>query len=93
MLGTCFVEAADGHCYNQIRFYRADGEFLGFHSKTLQVGIRQGCSLVPTGRCRSDHQLVELKRAQWRSGILFDLASWGSVMEPQRKPSRPPFTA
>jgi predicted amidohydrolase len=33
-LGTCFVEA-DGECYNQIRFYRPSGEFLGFHSKTL----------------------------------------------------------
>ena len=33
-LGTCFVEA-DGNCYNQIRFYQADGEYLGFHSKTL----------------------------------------------------------
>ncbi len=36
-LGTCFVEA-DGECYNQIRFYRADGEYLGFHSKTLTCG-------------------------------------------------------
>ncbi len=33
-LGTCFVEA-DRKCYNQIRFYRSSGEFLGFHSKTL----------------------------------------------------------
>jgi predicted amidohydrolase len=33
-LGTCFVEA-DGKCYNQVRFYRPSGEFLGFHSKTL----------------------------------------------------------
>ena len=35
-LGTCFVEPDDGQCYNQIRFYAADGKYLGFHSKTLR---------------------------------------------------------
>jgi predicted amidohydrolase len=34
-LGTCFFEE-DGKCFNQIRFYRPDGEYLGFHSKTLR---------------------------------------------------------
>lgn len=33
-LGTCFEEA-DGRSYNQVRIYRPDGEYLGFHSKTL----------------------------------------------------------
>ena len=37
-LGTCFVEPEDGKCYNQIRFYKPDGEYLGFHSKTLTCG-------------------------------------------------------
>lgn len=37
-LGTCFVEAEDGRCYNQIRFYQPDGTYLGFHSKTLTCG-------------------------------------------------------
>lgn len=37
-LGTCFVEPEDGRCYNQIRFYQADGTYLGFHSKTLTCG-------------------------------------------------------
>lgn len=37
-LGTCFVEPEDQKCYNQIRFYKPDGEFLGFHSKTLTCG-------------------------------------------------------
>ena len=37
-LGTCFVEPDDQRCYNQIRFYDADGTFLGFHSKTLRCG-------------------------------------------------------
>jgi predicted amidohydrolase len=36
-LGTCFVEP-DRQCYNQIRFYAPDGEYLGFHSKTLRCG-------------------------------------------------------
>jgi predicted amidohydrolase len=36
-LGTCFVEP-DGRCYNQIRFYRPDGVYLGFHSKILRCG-------------------------------------------------------
>ena len=37
-LGTCFVEADDGKCYNQIRFYDSDGTFLGFHNKILRCG-------------------------------------------------------
>jgi predicted amidohydrolase len=36
-LGTCYFEA-DGRCYNQVRFYRPDGHYLGFHSKTLTCG-------------------------------------------------------
>jgi len=34
-LGTCYKES-DGLVYNQIRFYAADGTFLGFHSKILR---------------------------------------------------------
>ena len=34
-LGTCYVEPDDGKCYNEIRFYGAQGKFLGFHTKTL----------------------------------------------------------
>jgi len=37
-LGTCFVEPDDGRTYNQIRFYDADGTFLGFHNKILRCG-------------------------------------------------------
>ena len=36
-LGTCFRESND-LCYNQVRFYDASGEYLGFHSKTLCCG-------------------------------------------------------
>jgi len=37
-LGTCFVEPEDGKCYNEIRFYDAGGNFLGFHNKILRCG-------------------------------------------------------
>ena len=33
-LGTCYIEE-DGYCYNQIRFYDKNGQYLGFHSKIL----------------------------------------------------------
>jgi predicted amidohydrolase len=36
-LGTCAVEA-DGRTYDQLRFYRPDGAYLGFHSKILTCG-------------------------------------------------------
>ena len=35
-LGTCFVED-DGHCYNQIRFYRPDGAYLGCHQQDVDL--------------------------------------------------------
>ena len=37
VLGTCMVEP-DGRCYNQLRFYRNDGHYLGFQAKTLRCG-------------------------------------------------------
>ena len=36
-LGTCFKES-DGLTYDQLRFYAADGNYLGFHSKILKCG-------------------------------------------------------
>jgi predicted amidohydrolase len=36
-LGTCYKES-DDLTYNQVRFYTATGEFLGFHSKILRCG-------------------------------------------------------
>jgi predicted amidohydrolase len=41
-LGTCFYED-DNKCYNQIRFYDAEGNFLGFHSKILRCGDFGDC--------------------------------------------------
>lgn len=37
-LGTCFTEPDDKKCYNEIRFYDAQGNFAGFHTKTLLCG-------------------------------------------------------
>jgi predicted amidohydrolase len=37
-LGTCFVEPSDQRCYDQLRFYQADGAYLGFHTKILTCG-------------------------------------------------------
>lgn len=37
-LGTCFIEPEDGLCYDQLRFYAADGAYLGFHTKILTCG-------------------------------------------------------
>ncbi|MEZ6069086.1 MAG: carbon-nitrogen hydrolase family protein [Pirellulales bacterium] len=37
-LGTCFVEPDDGKCYNEIRFYDADGNYRGAHCKILRCG-------------------------------------------------------
>ena len=36
-LGVCMDEA-DGNCYNQLRFYLPNGEYLGCHTKTLLCG-------------------------------------------------------
>lgn len=36
-LGTC-NEEDDGKCYNELRFYDPEGNFLGFHTKTLCCG-------------------------------------------------------
>jgi len=36
-LGTCMKES-DGLCYNELRFYAKDGEYLGCHTKTLLCG-------------------------------------------------------
>lgn len=41
-LGTCYEEADDGLCYNELRFYSRNGDFLGFHSKQLLCGPMDG---------------------------------------------------
>ena len=55
-LGTCLVEA-DCVCYNQLRFYRRDGAYLGFHGKTLRCGT---WDRPPQGEI-NDYGLVPLR--------------------------------
>ena len=45
-LGTCFVEPDDNQVYNEIRFYDAKANLLGFHTKTL---LCSSLSDPPTG--------------------------------------------
>lgn len=37
-LGTCYKELEDDveHCYNQVRIYTPEGEYLGYHAKILR---------------------------------------------------------
>lgn len=58
-LGTCFVEE-DGRCYNQVRLYSAEGEYLGFHSKTLTCGTLDE---EPQGEIR-DYAVAPLRTFQ-----------------------------
>lgn len=59
-LGTCFVEP-DGRYYNQIRFYRPDGQYLGFHSKTLTCGTLED---PPQGEI-NDYAISPLRTFSW----------------------------
>lgn len=64
-LGTCFVEPDDGKCYNQVRFYAPDGEYLGFHSKTLTCG-----SLTEPPEGEINHYAVSPLRTFEFKGVL-----------------------
>jgi predicted amidohydrolase len=65
-LGTCFVEA-NRKCYNQIRFYRPSGEFLGFHSKTLRCA---GLGPAASPKDELNHYAVSRLRVfRWAPGL------------------------
>ena len=63
-LGTCFVEH-DGGCYNQIRFYPHDAEYLGFHSKILRCASVDGES---TGEL-NHYAVSDLRVFSWQEGV------------------------
>lgn len=63
-LGTCSIEE-DGLCYNQIRFYKQDGAYLGFHSKTLRCGTM---TEPPVGEI-NHYATTELQMFNWREGL------------------------
>lgn len=59
-LGVCFIEE-DRACYNQIRFYRPDGTYVGFHSKTLRCGSMEA---EPKGEI-NDYAVTPLQTFAW----------------------------
>src|SRR5690349_3850518 len=63
-LGTCFIEA-DNKCYNQIRFHRADGSYLGFHSKTLCCGTLDEPSIGEINH----YCTAPLRTFEWQPGL------------------------
>lgn len=63
-LGTCFRERG-GKCYNQLRFYRPGGEYLGFHSKTLTCGTP---GAHPVGEI-NHYAVSRLKVFRWNSRL------------------------
>lgn len=63
-IGTCFLEH-DERCYNQIRFYRPDGKYLGFHSKTLRCGSLE---TPPKGEI-NNYAVSELQVFRWQPNL------------------------
>lgn len=64
-LGTCFVEL-DEKCYNQIRFYRPDGAYLGFHSKILRCGSLKS----PTQGEINHYAATPLQTFSWQTDFI-----------------------
>jgi len=63
-LGTCYVEV-DGKSYNQVRFYRPDGTYLGCHTKTFLCGTLQE---KPEGEI-NHFAVKDLRTFQWRERL------------------------
>ena len=60
-LGTCNVEG-NGKCYNQLRFYERNGDYLGFHSKILLCGDLED---PPNGEI-NDYAVTPLRTFQFK---------------------------
>jgi predicted amidohydrolase len=79
MLGTCFKERINGKefCYNQVRVYTPEGQFLGAYSKILRCS---GIDLPGTGEMR-EYVEGELRTFDWnglRFGILICNDLWAT---------------
>ncbi|MDP6379970.1 MAG: carbon-nitrogen hydrolase family protein [Phycisphaerae bacterium] len=81
-LGTCFVEPEDGKCYNQLRFYTPDGEYLGFHSKTLRCGSLD----VPSEGEINDYAVAPLRTFQFAGAKIAGLICNDLWVNPQCSP-------
>ena len=67
MLGTCFKEAVGGteYCYNQVRVYSPDGQFMGAYSKILRCS---SLDFPGTGEML-DYVEGELRTFDWKGNI------------------------
>jgi predicted amidohydrolase len=79
LLGTCYKELTDGNeqCYNQVRVYTPQGEYLGYHAKILR------CSKLdsPGSGEMTDYAQSPLRTFEWngiRFGILICNDFWAS---------------
>ena len=79
LLGTCFKELTDGNeqCYNQVRVYTPQGEYLGYHAKILR------CSKLdsPGSGEMTDYAEGRLRTFEWngiRFGILICNDFWAT---------------
>jgi len=70
LLGTCFKELTDGKelCYNQVRVYTPQGEYLGFHAKILRCSPLE----TPGSGEMKDYAEGRLRTFQW-NGITFGI--------------------
>jgi predicted amidohydrolase len=64
-LGVCYYET-NGYCYNQIRFYKPDGVFLGYHAKILRCGTLT----TPTTGEINHFQTKDLRTFQWNPELV-----------------------
>jgi predicted amidohydrolase len=79
MLGTCFKKVVNGKefCYNQVRVYEQDGQFLGEYSKVLRCSTLD----LPGSGEMVDYVEGELKTFDWngyRFGVLICNDLWAT---------------
>ena len=79
MLGTCYKQIVKGKefCYNQVRIYSPEGQFLGEYSKILRCSILD----VPGTGEMVEYAEGELKTFEWegnRFGILICNDLWAT---------------
>ena len=70
LLGTCFKELTDGkeQCYNQVRVYTPQGEYLGYHAKILRCSDLNS----PGSGEMTDYAQGRLRTFEW-NGISFGI--------------------
>ncbi len=76
-LGTCFKEKNGNDCYNEVRMYSPEGEYLGIHSKILRCSTAQD----PNGGEVAEYKTTPLRTFQWKNiniGILICNDLWAT---------------